>query len=422
MKFRTASMLITIVILFAPATIIAQTRLESSNYAIVDHNIDSVGGVSESSNYGLINSIGPLGDTRLESSSYALGSGFPSGIQANVPIIRCFETDTDDSVGGATDTSCTDPAMTAATGGNDTIVGDGMYGVCGSPGCYDRAKIEIDTQSNPIDTLFLVSISTDNFVSDIRYIQSDKTITSTLALANYMTLCTFQGYDANDTACDDSGDGNWDQEKQEFNVVGLQSGTTYYIRARALQGDFTETQYSPTVSTATVDPSLALDLDVDATDTETSGPYAINLGSLGTGVTDASEYIWADIDSNAFNGVALYVEDLNTGLSSGGFTINSETEDVSVSDGDGGYGLQEVSTTESSVGPLQVDAAFDLTGDNVEGLGTTAEQAFYTDTTGTNRGPITGGRAQLLIKASSDTGVPAGVYSDTITFTLIATW
>jgi hypothetical protein len=406
----------------------AQSRLESANYAIIDSNLDSAAGSSDSANYSLLQSINPTADSRATSGSYALGSGFPNGIQANVPLVRCFETSTDDVIGGATNTSCTDPALTAAVGGSDSIVGNGMLGVCGSPGCYDRAKIEVNPQNNPIDTLYLVAISVDNFAdpSKTYYLKNDKTIGTTIAVSNYMTICQLHGYDSRVTTCDDSADGSWSQSRQEFNVVGIAGMATWYVKVRALSGDFTETQYSPTVSATMQAPTISFDLDVSASDVNTNGPYGIALGSLSPTVTTATHFIWVDLSTNAFSGASVMVADLNNGLkkaSGATYTIPSETEDLSTPDGDGGFGLQATNAAQTSMGPFQRTAPFTFgVGNSVRGISTTPQTIFFTDTTSTNRGPVAGGRGQITVKARADVGVPSGIYGDTITFTVSANW
>jgi hypothetical protein len=424
MKHKTAVIFIIAALTIFPVNVLAQSRLESSNFAIVDANFDSTGGTSESANYAIVGSINPLADARMTSGSYALGSGFPNGIQANVPLVRCFETSTDDVGGGAPNTACTDPALTASTGGSDLIVGNGMYGVCGTPGCYNRAKVEIDRQNNPIDTLYLVALSPDNFANPALtvYLQSDTSVTSTLTYSNYLSICQLQGYDANDTACDDNTDGNWNASKQQFNITGLGSGKTWYVKVRALSGDFTETQYSPATSATLVYPALTIDLDVSTTNTETAAPYSIALGTLTNTVTTAAQFIWVDLNTNSYNGAGVFVADQNNGLFSGANTIPSETEDLSVSDGDGGYGIQATSATQTSLGPLQINTAFSLSANNVRGLSTTAQQLFFTDTLSSNRGPLAGGRGQVTIKARGDNLIAADDYADQISFTAVATW
>jgi hypothetical protein len=120
--------------------IIAET-LDSTNYRIKDVTLGGTGEVN-STNYSLIGSFNPIEDSRLTSSNYALKAGFPNGIIANVPTVTCFETDTT-----SINTTCL-----------EFPTSNGAQGECGYPGCYDRAKIELNTQNNPIDTLYVVKI------------------------------------------------------------------------------------------------------------------------------------------------------------------------------------------------------------------------------------------------------------------------
>lgn len=417
-KLVTTTIIVTFM-LALPTLVNSQSRLESGNYAIIDSNIDSTSGISESSNYSLLSSLNPTSDSRLESGNYALGSGFPNGIQANVPLIRCFDADSTDLT-----TECTDPAQTAAVGGDDTIVGDGMIGVCGSPGCYDRAKIEIDPQGNPSDTLYLVALSDDSFANNIYYLRNDKTLSTTLSFANYMTICEIQGYDTNDSACNDDTDLNWSQDKQEFNVIGIQSDTTWYVMARALSGDFTETGFSPIKNAATQLPTITGDIDIASTDTETTSPYEISLGTLTQTVTEASDYLWVDMSTNAQQGISAYLSDSNTGLYSAdaNFTISSEDEDLDIGDSDGGFGLQALNASQDSGGVLLTESNFSLINNVVKGISPTPQRVFYTEDNSPNQGPITNGRGQITIKARSAIAVPAGSYSTVVTLTLTSNW
>jgi hypothetical protein len=385
--------------------------LESPNYRIEDPSVNSGGGISDGNNgRDILTSAAQTGaDTRLESSSYALRTGFPNGIQANVPTINCIETNTD-----STSTNC-----------QYLPNSNGMIGECGSPGCYDRAKIEINDENNPVDTLYLVSLSDDGWATSY-YLQSDHTIDTTFDINDYMTQCTLEGRDPDDANCDDSSDTNWNESLQSNNIYGLKSGTTYQVRVRAVSGDFTETQYSPIQSTTTELPTLTLDLDIAATDIDTSAPNEMNLGTLRSGVIiDPDDDIWVDISTNTIEGTSVYVQNNGQGLYSSATTesIPSETEDLSTNDGDGGYGLKTISSTQASLGPLQEASLYNTSNTtSVGNILSTENLIFFTDTTGTNDGPITDGRGRTTLKAKSFESLAAGEYSDTITFTATGNW
>lgn len=390
----------------------AQT-LESTNYKILNSTIDSGGGVSTgSSGYNILTSAGVAGaDTKLESTNYRLRSGFPNPFQANVPIIECFETSTNSGT-----TNCA-----FLPGGN------GMRGVCGDPGCYDRAKLEIDDQNNPIDALYLVALSDDSFATTY-FLQSDHTIATTFDINDYMTQCEIEGIDPDDTNCDDSGDVNWNEELQKYNIIGIKPNTAYQVMVRAVNGDFTETQFSPLVSATTELPTIALDLDTAVTDTESSGPYSIELGALSNSISTAEKSIWVDISTNSIGGISLYVNNLN-GSTNGLYSISnsqgipSESEDLSMDDGDGGYGLKTASVNQTSLGPLQMSATFNTAGaEEVGGLSTTPTLMLFTNTSGANVGPLNAGRGRIRVKAKSFTTLASGSYTDTITFTALGTW
>jgi hypothetical protein len=294
-----------------------------------------------------------------------------------------------------------------------------MDGECGTPGCYDRGKVEIDRQGNPNDTLYLVRL-VNQTTSVTYYLQSDHSIATTYDIADYMTICELQGRDTNDTACDDSGDPNWNADLQSSNVFGLTAATQYLVSARALSGDFTETQFSPTLTLQTENPSLIMDLDIGTTSAaSTVGPHVINLGSLTPAtVITATNQIWLDLGTNAAGGMNTYVRDLNNGLLSGADLIASANSDLTAAST--GYGLKTSSTTQSSLGPLQRAATYNTVGaDEVGGLSTSDALILFTDELSTNRGPLTSGRAGLLVKAKSSSATPGGVYSDLVTFTMI---
>src|SRR5690606_31017552 len=146
------------ILLLSPLALFAQ-QLESDNYKIIDVVTNSSGEAttSQSGAFQLLNSISPFsGDPRLYSNSYRAGLGVVEIFTANVPIISCFETDTN-----GTSSCTTGPAY---------LNTNGMVTVCGPLGCYRSARFEIDVQKNPADTLYAIQISKDDFASDMMYI------------------------------------------------------------------------------------------------------------------------------------------------------------------------------------------------------------------------------------------------------------
>lgn len=425
---KTKCLLILIVaqlFLISPAHTFAQV-LNSDNYTLQDPNLNGTSGIvdSGSNNYSTVFVAGDgTADVRLESGSYSVGTGFPNGIQANIPLIRCIETNSDDTVGGSTDTECNAYALTSTTVGDDAIVGDGMQGICGSPGCYDRAKIEIDPQNNPIDTLYLISI-TNSDTGIVYYLQSDKTLNTTYDINDYQTICELEGFDPRaGSDCEDSGDSDWDEVLQQYNILNLTPGTTYSVKVRALHGDFTESNFSPVRTVTTEYSSLIFDIDIAASggaSTDTDAPHNLQLGNLSNTTSTAVDRVWFDLGTNVFNGINLKVE--NTGLSNGSFTIPSTSEDLSVDIGaDGGYGLKIDTYTQDALGPLIADAQFDTLGiDEVGAVSVVPTTLFSTNSTGFNKGPLSGGRASVMLKAKTVPSTPPGSYTDIITFTITA--
>jgi len=218
----------------------------STNYKLKDFGFGTGGtGNSSSSNY-LLNAItGEQSGAKMSGTNYNLGPGLEFTNQANVPAAPVF----------------TNP---------------GNY--------YNKLQIVLNTSDNPTDTEYAIAISTDNFVTETNYVQNDNTVGSTLGIEDYQTYVEWGGASG-------------------FFVVGLSSNTTYYVKVKAMQGKFTETNYGPVATAATVSPTLTFDIDVSATDTETDPPFSINFGDLVAGsVTDSPQKIWIDLSTYHFYG------------------------------------------------------------------------------------------------------------------------
>ena len=82
-----------------------------------------------------------------------------------------------------------------------------------NPSSYtDQLKFVIGEQGNPSDAKYALQVSTtSDFSSGISYVKNDLTLTATLTTADYQTYATWGGASGS-------------------NMIGLSSGTTYYIR------------------------------------------------------------------------------------------------------------------------------------------------------------------------------------------------
>jgi len=258
-----------------------------------------------------------------------------------------------------------------------------MENICGHGGCYDRVRFEINAEGNPNDTLYLIEISDDSWTT-VQYVD----------------------------------------------------GTTYKIRARALNGDFSESEAGPDLTASTTVPQIYLDLNI-AGDTwsSTSAPYSIDLGIVAkTSVTTSSDYIWIDLGTNALSGATLSVRDQYNGLYSSqtGKTIDSQSEDLGSEDE--GYGLKINITkrlpASGQPGYLTESTTYNTSGaDEVGAISTSPAVILCSieETEGNCSGgtgsPVHEGRSAIWIKArASYTTSSATDYTDTITFSATGTF
>ncbi len=259
---------------------------------------------------------------------------------------------------------------------------------------YNKLLMVINTSNNPSDTTYAVAISDDNFVTT-NYVQSDDTVGPALGLEDYRT---YAGWG--------SGTGT--------TIIGLSESTTYDIKVKANQGNFTETGYGPEGTGATDVVSIAFDIDVAAADIESAAPYLLDLGNVLPGsVQNSTDKIWLDIDTNANSGALVYVVSQNDGLTSSqaSYTISSVSGDLSALNE--GVGAQSASATQSSGGPLTVPSPYDGASD-VIGVVDSQFRQFLT-----SAGPLVDGRASFVLKIKISGTTPAATdYADI--YTLVA--
>jgi len=322
----------------------------SSNYTLRSYEFGG-GGTAASDNYTVEGVLGDQTTNDASSAGYGIGAGLLFEQQSNVPTV--------------------------------ILSNDANW--------YNKLKAVIDSQNNPSDTVYAIAISPDNFVTT-RYVQNDNTVGSALGSEDYQTYTNWGG-----------GSG--------VTIIGLTPGTTYSVKVKAKQGDFTESPYGPVSSAATVNSSLTFDIDVASGNSETAAPYTLSVGSLTSGsVTTSGNKVWVDFDSNAEGGGYVYVAGQYGGLKSTNlnYTITSSTADLAGASE--GYGIQSTSTAATS-GTLTALSPYSNSGNNVGVVDTTIRELYNS-----SAGSITGGRGSFVVKAKASGTTPSSNdYSDTLT-------
>ncbi len=337
----------------AAASMLFAVVPNSTNYTLKSYSVGNGGtSSSTSTNYKLNGTAGQQSSGPQTSTTYTNKSGVNATQDANVP-----------------------PAP--------TFTNPGSY--------YDKLKLVLNTGSNPTDTKYLIAISPDGFSSTTNYVQADTSVGSSQAIANYQTYAAWGGASG-------------------FSIVGLLPSTTYTVKVKALQGDFSGSAFGPTASAATVAPSLTMSL---ATTLNSTPPFPVAFtltpGTVANGAADAL----LTLTSNADNGGSVYTRDTNTGLTStlASTTIASATANLAAATS--GYGAQVTSATQSAGGPFTSQSPFNGTANTVGGL-TTALQPILTTSS-----PITSGSATVRMMAKAAATTPsANDYGDTVTFVI----
>ncbi|KUK76567.1 MAG: transmembrane(s)protein [candidate division WS6 bacterium 34_10] len=264
------------------------------------------------------------------------------------------------------------------------------------------------TQSyiNPSDTLYAVEISTDNFVSDIRYIDG-----STNEPKNDLTLNDFRTKTT------------W--EADTFNILGLQEGTEYSIRIIALHGDFTQTEEGPPASATTGGASSSFDIDIadnSGYTVETDPPFNItftgeNALLAGAGSVIADNLVWMDAETNGSGGFAIVQRGQNGGLYSSTLSTQINSVNGNLDSLSEGFGLQNYYidyATGTGLGTITAETNYSGSASNVGIVDTDWNKVYDSN------GPTVSGRMALYLmaRASSDKQ-GATDYEESITFILV---
>lgn len=356
MKRLSVSKLLTIIAVYLTSIVFVVPQFvfagpQSTTYELKEYGFGS-GGVtgSESTSYSLFGLLGETEYGQLSSTNYSANTGLTFTIISHVPAAPTF----------------TNPSNN-----------------------YDRLKFVIDNGGNPTDTTFAIAISTDDFVTT-SYIQDDNTVGATLGSEDWQTYT------------------NWGGASGEY-VTGLLPGTTYKIKVKARQGNYTETPYSATASVATVQPSLTFGID--------SASITFDNLYSGNSWTDTSKSTVLTTSTNAYNGYSIYAH-VTQALTNGATTIpNYGSTNASPSTWSGyGFGYNTSDT--------------DLAGGTANRFGGSKYAGFTTSTSGDpvadHTGPVTteisSEQFTLSYKVVTQDIQKAGTYSTTVLYVVIPSY
>jgi hypothetical protein len=353
MRVFTRHLFVCLFILFVVVVPGAWASLPStSNYQLNSYGLGSGGTAnSTTSTYALEGISGETSGSASSTATYSLKPGFVETQQAQVPTV--------------------------------TLTNPSNY--------YDKLKFVLSQQNNPSDALYALQISTSsNFASNINYVKSDNTIGATLALTDYQTYTAWGG--ASGTT-----------------IIGLSSTTTYYIRAKATQGKFTESGYGPSSNAATIGQQMSFCLYTVSCGSASSVSFS---GVVANSIASGSSTIKTYFDTNANSGGKMYVYSANGGLKSthaSNYTIGLSGNQVNLSSASEGFGAQSTATQTS--GSLLPVFPYDGTPNTVGKLNTTISEIFTTS------GPLVGGLGTTTLMLLTSSSTPsASDYADTLTF------
>ena len=396
-KNKNIFILLLLLFLFALPLSVLASELDSTNYKIVGATTQG-GGITQtaSGDYSALLGIGGISSNpRIYSTNYRVYTSPENAFVPAVPTTSCFETTTSGS------SNCTTGPTELTTGG--------MVAICGTGGCHNRARFEIDIQGNPSDTLYAVMISEDNFASDIRYVDASTFWPETATSHNLSDFMT-----------------KTDWETETFNIQGLAAGTTYYIKIFALKGDFTQSDAGPSTNATTALGNVFFDIDIAGSagyTAESSPPYSVAFTGAyeligGSAAITAGDRIWMDTETNSEGGFAIVMSGQYGGLYSPTTTQTITSATANLDSVLSGFGLRSEYIDYDDSSPLfgDITATADYSGsiNSVGIISTTPSKVYDGD------GPIVAGRLALKVIAKPGTSyTPSNDYQETITLIFV---
>jgi hypothetical protein len=327
----------------------------SINYKIQEYNFGAGGSASSSSqNYRMNGMAGQVEFGRPFSASFKVGSGLTYTMQASVSAAPTF----------------TNPSSN-----------------------YDRLKFMLNPGTSPTDVTYAIAISTDNFAADTRYIKSDNTIGTTLTNADFQTYSAWGGASG-------------------AYITGLSQNTTYTIKVKARQGNYTESEYSQTAQATTLTPSLTFSVSSDT--------LTFNNLNASNSYTDSSKTTVLTTSTNAYNGYIINAR--STGpLSASGFgTIADYTSPNSAPTTWSGLGFG-YTTDDSSLTGGTVNR-FTSSGPKYAGFTTSSPGDPVADHAGPVTTAISNENFNISYKVVTDQNQKAAKYTTTVLYIVVPSY
>ncbi len=323
---------------------------QSTTYELKEYGFGSGGTEGASSTtYSIFGIAGESDADSLDSTTYTTKNGLTFTLQANVPSAPTF----------------TNPGTN-----------------------YDRLKYVINNGGNPSDSQFLIAISKDNFVTT-NYIQADNTVGTSKVWQTYT---------------------QWGSASGAY-VTGLSENTTYKIKVKARQGNFTESAYSPVSSVATSVPSLTFGID--------SASVTFSSLSPSNSFTDSTKSTILTTSTNAFNGYIIYGRD-TAALTFGSNTIANYSSPNSAPTTWTGTGFG-YTTNDNNLSGGTADR-FTNGGPKHAGFGTTSPGDPVADHTATILTPVSSEQFTITYRVTAADITKPGSYTTTVLYVVVPTY
>lgn len=340
---------------FITAAPVSAAMPASTNFQLQEYTFGAGGTKnSTSTNFGLHGVLGEIEFGRPSSTNFKVGGGLTYMMQADVP-----------------------PAPTLTNPATN----------------YDRLKIVINKGSNKPDATYAVAISTDNFASNTQYVKSDNTVGATLTGADFRTYTS------------------WGSATGVY-ITGLAPNVTYYVKAKAKQGSFTESAWGPAGSGVTTSQST-LTFSISASTITFS-----NLNS-GNSYTDSSKTTTLTTSTNAYNGYLVNGRETGVLTASVGTIANYTSPNSAPTTWSGtGFGY---TTNDSDLTGGTADR-FTNGGPKYAGFTTASPGDPVADHAGPILSPITSEPFTISYRVTTASSQKAGQYQTTVLYIVVPSY